>query len=72
MKNIQGLGKTSDSHETSSIQVETEEKKAGSSKKVLRGDANKVVVSGAGLKKGHISRIGNFNVEFKEAGGWQI
>uniref|UniRef100_A0A0B7AYU4 Uncharacterized protein n=1 Tax=Arion vulgaris TaxID=1028688 RepID=A0A0B7AYU4_9EUPU len=56
--------------EQSSMIVETVEKKAGagSKNKKLRGDASKVVVKGAGLKKAFANRALNFTVDVKDAG----
>lgn len=59
----------SDMRETSGLYVETVEKKPGSAKsRVFHGDASKVSVQGAGLKKGYLGRNGTFNLELKEAG----
>ncbi|CAG5129763.1 unnamed protein product, partial [Candidula unifasciata] len=56
--------------EQSSMAVETVEKKAGAGGKVrkLRGDASKVTVKGAGLKKAAVNRPLNFTIDVKDAG----
>ncbi|ESN96655.1 hypothetical protein HELRODRAFT_189327 [Helobdella robusta] len=65
---IGGIGRTIDAKETSTIQVQAQEKKPGATRKTLRGDSSKVIVQGPGLKKGFISRVGTFTLDFKEAG----
>ena len=50
------------------MSVETVEKKAGAGGKKLRGDASKVVVKGAGLKRAMTNRVQNLTVDVKEAG----
>ena len=64
-----GQGKPSEITESSSIAVETVEKKAGQSKaKHFQGDAQRVVAQGLGLKKGHTGRAATFTLDVKDAG----
>lgn len=64
-----GSGKKSDINETSTIFVETSEKKAGESKaKRFHGDAKRVVAAGNGIKKGFHGRPATFTLDFKDAG----
>lgn len=64
-----GQGKPSEIIESSSIAVETVEKKAGHSKaKHFQGDAQRVVAQGLGLKKGHTGRAATFTLDVKDAG----
>ena len=64
-----GRGKPSEVKENSGLYVETTEKKPGLLRsKSFMGDVSKVVVSGAGLKKGFVGRAANFNIEIKDAG----
>jgi len=66
---VTGPGKKGDINETSSIFVETTEKKPGVvSTKRFHGDAKRVVASGNGLKKGFSGRPATFNLDFKDAG----
>jgi filamin len=66
---LSGKGKASDINEVSSLYVETVEKKPGVSKaKRFHGDASKVVVQGAGLKKGFPGRPCAFSLDCKDAG----
>lgn len=60
-------GLSSDTKELSGITLETQEKKGGV-KKVLKGDATKVVVQGPGMKKAFAGRAANFTIEVKDAG----
>jgi filamin len=66
---ITGRGKPSEVKENSGLYVETTEKKPGLLRsKSFMGDVSKVIVSGAGLKKGFVGRAANFNIEIKDAG----
>ena len=66
---VTGQGKPSEIIESSSIAVETVEKKAGHSKaKHFQGDAQRVVAQGLGLKKGHTGRAATFTLDVKDAG----
>lgn len=70
---VVGRGIPSDMRETSGLYVETVEKKPGTAKsRVFHGDASKVVVQGAGLKKGYLGRNGTFTLELKEAGQYLL
>ena len=62
-----GKGKTSNISETSTISVETTEKKGGTTKH-FHGDASKVVLNGTGMKKGFMGRPSNFTIDVKNAG----
>ncbi|GFS01516.1 filamin-A [Elysia marginata] len=67
--NITGTGrKPSPIMEQSSMSVETVEKKAGVPSRKLRGDASKVVVKGAGLKRAMTNRVQSLTVDTKDAG----
>lgn len=67
--NITGSGrKPSPIKEQSSMSVETVEKKAGVPSRKLRGDASKVVVKGAGLKRAMTNRVQSLTVDTKDAG----
>jgi filamin len=64
-----GSGKKSDIKETSSLSVETVEKKPGvETKKRFTCDASKVEVKGNGLKKAFMNRPANFTVDAGNAG----
>ena len=64
-----GKGKASTITETSSLAVETVDKKEGASaKKRFSGDASQVVVKGPGLKKAFFNRMANFTIDVKGAG----
>ena len=64
-----GSGKPSAFRETSSLAVETVEKKPGqSSAKKYKGDASKVVIKGNGLKNAFANRPAMFTVDVKDAG----
>jgi filamin len=66
---VGGSGKKGEINETSSIFVETVEKKPGvSNVKRFSGDAKRVVASGNGLKKGFHGRPSTFTLDFKDAG----
>ena len=64
-----GSGKGSEIAVTSTLFVETVEKKPGVVKaKRFHGDASRVVASGNGLKKGFHGRAANFSLDVKDAG----
>jgi filamin len=64
-----GSGKPSDIVLSSSLFVETVEKKQGAPKgKRFHGDASRVVAQGNGLKKGFAGRAATFTLEVKDAG----
>jgi len=64
-----GAGKGSEIAVTSSLFVETVEKKPGVVQgKRFHGDASRVVASGNGLKKGFSGRAANFTLDIKDAG----
>ena len=64
-----GAGKGSEIAVTSTLFVETVEKKPGAvSAKRFHGDASRVVASGNGLKKGFAGRAANFTLDIKDAG----
>jgi len=66
---VAGAGKGSNIAVTSSLYVETVEKKPGAvSVKRFHGDASRVVASGNGLKKGFSGRAANFTLDIKDAG----
>jgi len=66
---VPGAGKGSEIALTSSLFVETVEKKPGASAaKRFHGDASRVVASGNGLKKGFSGRAANFTLDIKDAG----
>lgn len=66
---VSGEGSASHITETSSLHVETVEKKSGQSKtKKFQGDAEKVVAKGMGLQKGHANRSATFTLDVKGAG----
>jgi filamin len=66
---VTGAGKKGDINETSSIFVETVEKKPGVvSAKRFHGDAKRVIANGNGLKKGFSGRSATFTLDFKDAG----
>lgn len=67
-----GKGKASTINETSTISVETTEKKGGGTTKHFHGDASKVVLGGTGTKKGFMGRPTNFTVDVKNAGQWSL
>jgi len=64
-----GAGKGSEIVLTSTLFVETVEKKPGAvTAKRFHGDASRVVASGNGLKKGFSGRAANFTLDIKDAG----
>jgi len=64
-----GAGKGSEIAVTSTLFVETVEKKPGAvTAKRFHGDASRVVASGNGLKKGFSGRAANFTLDIKDAG----
>jgi len=66
---VTGTGKTPDLTETSSLAIETTDKKPGQvTKKKFIGDASKVVVKGTGLKKLFANRPGTITVDVAGAG----
>jgi len=66
---LSGSGKPSDINVTSSLFVETVEKKQGAVKaKRFHGDASRVVAQGNGLKKAFAGRAATFTLEVKDAG----
>lgn len=66
---VTGAGKGSEIAVTSSLFVETVEKKPGVVQgKRFHGDASRVVASGNGLKKGFSGRAANFTLDIKDAG----
>jgi filamin len=66
---VSGSGKPSDIAQSSSLFVETIEKKPGATKaKRFHGDANRVVAQGNGLKKGFCGRPATFTLDTKDAG----
>ena len=66
---LPGKGKQSEIKELSGLFVETTEKKPGLLRsKSFMGDASKVVVQGAGLKKGYVGRAATFTIDVKDAG----
>lgn len=66
---VDGQGKASSFKETSSLAVETVEKKPGqSSAKKFKGDASKVVIKGNGLKNAFANRAAMFTIDVKDAG----
>jgi filamin len=66
---VTGAGKPSDIVVTSSLFVETIEKKQGEVKvKRFHGDASRVVAQGNGLKKGFHGRAATFTLDVKDAG----
>jgi len=66
-----GKGKPAEMKETSGLLVDTVEKKPGLLRsKSFIGDATKVVIQGAGLKKGFLGRAANFTIEVKDAGNF--
>jgi filamin len=66
---VTGTGKASDIIISSSLFVETVEKKPGATKtKRFVGDANRVVAQGNGLKKGFVGRPATFTLDVKDAG----
>lgn len=66
---ITGTGKPSDLQETSSLTVETVEKKPGAvTKKRFTGDASKVVAKGNGLTKAFANRPATFTLDVGNAG----
>jgi len=70
---VTGSGKKGDINETSSIFVETVEKKPGVvSVKKFHGQASRVVATGNGLKKGFSGRPATFSLDFKDAGQGQF
>jgi len=70
---VTGSGKKGDIKETSSIFVETVEKKPGVvSVKKFHGQASRVVATGNGLKKGFSGRPATFSLDFKDAGQGQF
>jgi len=66
---VTGSGKPSDITETSSLFVQTIEKKPGAVQaKRFHGDAGRVVAQGNGLKKGFVGRAAAFTLDVKDAG----
>jgi len=64
-----GAGKGSEIAVTSTLFVETVEKKPGAvATKRFHGDASRVIASGNGLKKGFSGRAANFTLDIKDAG----
>jgi len=64
-----GAGKGSEIAVTSTLFVETVEKKPGAvATKRFHGDASRVIASGNGLKKGFHGRAANFTLDVKDAG----
>lgn len=64
---LAGRGKASEMEETTTMYIEAVEKKPGKSKQ-FHGDASKVVVAGAGLKKAFVGRPSTFTIDIKDAG----
>jgi hypothetical protein len=70
---LTGAGKPSDIAVSSSLFVETVEKKPGATKtKRFVGDASRVVAQGNGLKKGFSGRPSVFTLDVKDAGALAI